>query len=56
MEALVKERDEMERRLQADKDRLVLEFEKMRENMEKENERLELQWRDSEAREAQMRR
>ncbi|KAG7336460.1 hypothetical protein KOW79_001153 [Hemibagrus wyckioides] len=56
MEALLKERDEMEKRFLADKDSLVLELEEVKEKMEKEKERLlELQRRESEVREAQMR-
>ncbi|XP_053540764.1 trichohyalin-like [Ictalurus punctatus] len=55
MEALEKERDEMKGTFQVDKDSLVLQLEEERRNMEKEKERFELQLRDSDAREAQMR-
>ncbi|XP_027013549.1 trichohyalin-like [Tachysurus fulvidraco] len=45
----------MKKRLQADKDRLVLELEEVKEKMVKEKKRFELYWRENQVREAQTR-
>ncbi|XP_027001998.1 stress response protein NST1-like [Tachysurus fulvidraco] len=55
MEVLLKKRDKMEKRFQADKDRLVLELEEMKEKIRKEKERSELHQRENKAREAKTR-